>query len=134
MGYMTGLAVFAHGSSVAEANDSVHTVAQRLAAEGGYPLLETAFLEMGRPDLPEAVARLVKQGATRIIVIPYFLTLGIHLKRDLPGIITELQGVYKGVSIEVTEPLDGHPALLQVLLDRAREAWNGGGGSEREAG
>jgi Uncharacterized conserved protein len=44
---VTGIAVFAHGSSVQTANDAVHKVAERLASEGGYPLVETAFLEMG---------------------------------------------------------------------------------------
>ena len=68
----------------------------------------------------------MKGGATRVLVIPYFLTLGIHLKRDLPRIATELRGIYKGIRIDVTEPMDGHPALLDVLLDRAKEASDGG--------
>ncbi|HUS05880.1 MAG TPA: CbiX/SirB N-terminal domain-containing protein [Bryobacteraceae bacterium] len=129
---MTGIAIFAHGSSVASANASVHAVAERFAAEGGYRLVETAFLELGKPDLQEAVGRLVSRGATDILVIPYFLTLGIHLQRDLPSIVQGLESIYLGVSIAVTAPLDGHPALLQVLLDRAKDAWDGGGGSERQ--
>jgi sirohydrochlorin ferrochelatase len=119
---MTGLVVFAHGSSVAAANESVQRVTARLAAEGGYELVETAYLEMAQPDLGEAVARLVARGATRIIVIPYFLTLGIHLRRDLPRIVEGLTGIHTGVRIDVTEPLDGHPSLVGILLARAEAA------------
>lgn len=119
---MTGLVVFAHGSSVAGANEAVTRVTERMAAEGGYALVETAYLELARPDLAEAVARLAGRGATRIVVIPYFLTLGIHLRRDLPRIVEELAGIHEGVRIDVTEPLDGHPSLVAILLERAREA------------
>jgi sirohydrochlorin ferrochelatase len=119
---MTGLVVFAHGSSVAAANDSVLRVTERLAAEGGYEMVEAAYLEMARPDLGEAVERLAAKGVTRIIVIPYFLTLGIHLRRDLPRIVAELAGRHQGVRIDVTEPLDGHPSLVGILLERAEAA------------
>jgi sirohydrochlorin ferrochelatase len=119
---VTGLVIFAHGSSVASANEAVAAVTARMAAEGGYELVETAYLELAQPDLREAVHRLAVRGAKRIIVIPYFLTLGIHLRRDLPRIVAELSGIHPGVDIEVTEPLDGHPALVNILLERAAAA------------
>ena len=118
----TGLIVFAHGSSVVTANQAVEKVVADMAVAGGYETYETAFLESARPDLKEAVARLTAKGVEKIIVLPYFLTLGIHLKRDLPRIVDELALIHKGVEIKVTEPLDGHPALKEILLDRARRA------------
>jgi sirohydrochlorin ferrochelatase len=119
---MTSLVVFAHGSSIESANESVRRVSGRLAAAGGYPMVEAAFLGGGRPELPEAVDGLVKRGATRIVVIPYFLTLGLHLERDLPALIANVADAHPGLDIEMTPPLDGHPALLDALLDRAAEA------------
>ena len=118
----TGIVIFAHGSSVASANDAVRAVAADVARAGGFELLEAAFLEQGSPDLAGAVARLVERGAARVVVIPYFLTLGIHLQRDLPRIVEELSRVHNGVRIDVTEPLDGHPALRDILLARVRQA------------
>jgi sirohydrochlorin ferrochelatase len=129
---MTGIAVFGHGSSVETANQAVRDFTAELGRRGGFPLIEASFLELGKPDLPEAVERLVKGGATRVVVIPYFLTLGIHLKRDLPRIAAELRGMYEPVRIDVTEPMDGHPALIDVLLDRAKDALDGGSSSASE--
>jgi sirohydrochlorin ferrochelatase len=131
---MTGIAVFGHGSSVETANQAVRDFTAELGRRGGFPLIEASFLELGKPDLPEAVARLVTGGATRVVVIPYFLTLGIHLKRDLPRIAAELRGIYKAVRIDVTEPMDGHPALIDVLLDRAKDALDGGSTSASQIG
>ena len=115
----TAFILFAHGSSVASANDAVRAVAATL--EGA----EAAFLEQGRPSLEEAVAALAAQGVTRIAVIPYFLTLGLHMQRDLPRIVSHLAGLYPGVEIRVTPPLDGHPALANIVRDRAAAAFSG---------
>lgn len=108
---------------MASANESVRAVAKEMAREGGYPLVETAFLELAKPDLAQAVERLVAGGAERVLIIPYFLTLGIHLQRDLPRIVETLSGIHNGVEIRVAPPLDGHPALSRILLDRVNDAF-----------
>src|SRR6185436_7440679 len=123
----TGIAIFAHGSSVASANDSVRAVAGLVARQGGFELVEAAFLEQGKPDLAEAVAQLAARGASRVLVVPYFLTLGLHLQRDLPRIVADIARIQPGVEIRVAPPLDGHPAMAQALIERAREgeeSWN----------
>jgi sirohydrochlorin ferrochelatase len=116
---MTGYVVFAHGSSVESANEAVRTVATQLRERGGYEAVEAAFLEGGRPDLRGAVEALATRGVQTVVVIPYFLTLGLHLQRDLPRLIIEVEAAHPGLSIEVTPPLDGHPAMIDALLDRA---------------
>ena len=118
---MTGLIVFAHGSRIESANEAVRDVAGRLAATRGDPV-EAAFLELGTPDLAGAAGRLVARGAQSIVVIPYFLTLGTHMQRDLPRLAKDASRRNGNVDIQVTSPLDGHPALLEALLDRASEA------------
>lgn len=115
-----GIVVFAHGSSVESANEAVRSVAAHFARRGGFELVEPAFLEQGKPDLAGAVERLSQRGATSVVVIPYFLTLGLHLQRDLPRIVAEISRIHQGMEIRVTPPLDGHPAMVEALLDRAR--------------
>jgi len=105
---------------VASANDAVRRVADSAAAAGGWAAWETAFLEVD-PLLGAAVGKLVAQGCDEVLVLPYFLTLGIHLRRDLPAIATELEQQY-GIRIRIAPPLDGHPGLSGILVERAREA------------
>lgn len=119
---MTGLIVFAHGSSVESANDAVRNVTSALAAKGSYSAIQTAFLEGGKPDLATATATLLEQGVDKIVVLPYFLTVGLHLKRDLPNLIAEVRAAHPSLQIDAAPPLDGHPALVDVLHARAREA------------
>ena len=116
----TAIIVFGHGSSVESANEAVKAVAADAARSGGWEQYETAFLE-AEPRLNDAVSKLAGAGATDILVLPYFLTLGIHLQRDLPKLVDSLAREHR-VSIRVAPPLDGHSELHRILVDRAREA------------
>jgi sirohydrochlorin ferrochelatase len=118
---MTAYIVFAHGSSVESANEAVRAVSSEAARRGGWTLYETAFLGGGRPNLEEAVAKLAAEGAADIVVIPYFLTSGLHLERDLPALIGEIRRARPHVAIRATEPLDGHPGLIDAVLDRSKQ-------------
>lgn len=116
----TALILFAHGSRIESANDAVRSVAEQARRSGGFDRAEVAFLEPYHPTLDETVAALEEAGVTRVLVVPYFLTLGLHLQRDLPRIIGAVASAHGRVDIRVTPPLDGHPALPEIVLDRAR--------------
>ena len=117
----TGILLFAHGSSVEEANRAVHELARQIEAQGPYSYVRAAFLERARPDLSEAVRQAVEAGRQRLIVIPYFLTMGIHLQRDLPNFISALKQKYPEVMIEVGQSLEGHPLMASIILGRVQE-------------
>ena len=82
----TGIIVFAHGSPLEPANEAVRHAAAELARTGGYADVEAAFLELGRPDIEGAADMLVARGVHRLVIVPYFLTPGMHLERDLPAL------------------------------------------------
>ncbi len=116
----TGYIVFAHGSSVESANEAVRAVAREMARKGELEPVVAAFLEGGRPNLADAVSTVAALGVERVVVVPYFLTLGLHLQRDLPILIEAVRKAHPGIEVEVTAPLDGHPAMVEALLDRAQ--------------
>lgn len=115
----TGIIVFGHGSRIEAANQAVRSAAADLASSGYNSFVEAAFLELGQPGLEEAADLLDARGVERIIIIPYFLTPGMHLHRDLPVLVDRICKKHKNIQIHVTESLDGHPGLVQILRDRA---------------
>ena len=119
---MTAYIIFAHGSSVESANEAVRKVAREAAARAGWEFYESAFLGGGEPSLGGAVDSLAARGIQRIVVIPYFLTLGLHLERDLPALVDEIRQARPALEIQVTPPLDGHPGMVDAVLDRAKES------------
>ncbi len=121
----TGILLFAHGSRVEEANQGVHALARQVQAAGPYSYVRAAFLELAQPDLGSAIAEAVEAGIRRVIVIPYFLTMGIHLRRDLPGLVEPLKKKYPDLEIQVGPSLEGHPLMPSLILGRVREALEG---------
>jgi len=114
----TGVIVFAHGSRVESANEAVRAVATDLAHTTGNADVMAAFLELGQPSLEAAADQLAAAGAGRIVILPYFLTLGLHMARDLPRIVESIAQAHPGLDVVVSPPLDGHEALVQILADR----------------
>ncbi len=117
----TAVIFFAHGSPIESANEAVRETARAAALHGGFTLWSAAFLESAPPDLAGAVLTMVNAGAQRVLIVPYFLTLGLHLQRDLPRLTADVSRLHPGVEILCADPLDRHPAVAQVLADRALE-------------
>lgn len=117
-----GIILFAHGSRVESANQGVRDLASQMEVAGPYDYVRACFLELGTPDLMGAVREAAATGRKRLIVLPYFLTLGLHLERDLPKLLQEARAGFSDVEITVGESLDGHPRMVSVLLERARKA------------
>ena len=115
----TGLILFAHGSSVEGANRSVRNLASEVRSNGPYEYVEAAFLEMAQPDLAAAVDRATAAGLERVIVVPYFLTMGVHLSEDLPKLVAAQKQRHPKLEIAVADPLDGHPQMASLILERA---------------
>jgi sirohydrochlorin ferrochelatase len=121
-GKRLGIVLFAHGSAVEEANQSVHELARQIQDQGPYGYVRAAFLDVVQPDLTAAIAEAVKAGLRRVVVIPYFLTEGIHLQRDLPNLLAPLRAKFPDLQISVGRSLDAHPLMASIILGRVREA------------
>ncbi|HTV54030.1 MAG TPA: CbiX/SirB N-terminal domain-containing protein [Terriglobia bacterium] len=114
----TGIIIFAHGSRVEEANAGVRELAGQVEQTSGLDYVRAAFLEFAQPDLATAVAEAVGAGRRRLIVVPYFLTMGVHLQRDLPGLIAQERDRHPSLEIRVGDSLERHPRLPSLILDR----------------
>lgn len=117
----TGILVVGHGSRRSEANADVREAARRIGERGGFRLVEAAFLEIEHPNVAEGFVRLIEQGASEIIVHPYFLSPGRHTRGDLPRQVNEIAARYPLVQYRITEPLSAHPLVIEAAIDRIRE-------------
>lgn len=121
----TAIVLFGHGSRMEDANEGVCTLARQIEEAGPYQHVRAAFLELGHPDLSGAVDETVSAGFQRVIVIPFFLTMGVHLRRDLPNLVAPLKQKHPLVEIEVGQPLEGHPLMASIILGRVQEVVEG---------
>ena len=117
----TAVLLIAHGSRQQSANDDLHELAARLAARGPIRSSKPCFLELAEPELIAGGDRCVSLGATRVLMIPYFLSAGVHLRRDLTAARDELSRRHPGVEFRLGSPLGPHPLLDQLVAERIRE-------------
>src|SRR5947207_2735234 len=118
----TALLLIAHGSSQPEANADLHHVAAEMRARAQFAMVEASFLELAQPGIEQAGAACVAQGAERVVLLPYFLSAGIHVRRDLAEMRQRLATRFPSVDFCLAEPLGKHPNLLEIVTQRAREA------------
>jgi sirohydrochlorin ferrochelatase len=117
----TALLLIAHGSREPEANADLHHVAASLRRRG-HAVVEASFLELAEPDIDAGGARCAALGARRVVLLPYFLSAGVHVRRDLTAARDRMAARFPGVEFRLAEPLGRHPLLLEVVEERARDA------------
>jgi hypothetical protein len=116
------LCFMGHGSRAADANAAMYQVIELARRRTGYPIVEAGFMDLCPPSIEEAVDACVAQGARRILLFPYFLHLGHHVRRDLPDLMLRLRMKYPAVEITMAPHLGFHPKLADVVVDRIAEA------------
>ena len=121
----TGILLFAHGSPVEEANRGVHDLAAKIEAAGPYGYVRAIFLDSTQADLNAGVKQAVEAGVERLIIIPFFLTVGLHLRRDLPKLVAAAQEKHPGIQVNVGQSLEGHPLMPSMILSRVRDVLQG---------
>ena len=118
----TALLLIAHGSRQDEANADLVDIVAEMSKAGKYAVVEGAYLELAEPTIEEASARCVAQGAERGVLLPYFLSAGVHVRQHLTAIRRKLTDHHPGVEFHLAEPLGPHPLLLKIVAERARQA------------
>jgi sirohydrochlorin ferrochelatase len=83
--------------------------------------VQVSFLELAEPGVEAGGALCVGQGATDVILLPHFLSPGVHVVEDLAEVRDRLGERFPGVRFVLAEPLGRHPLLLEILEQRARE-------------
>ncbi|RCS53083.1 cobalamin biosynthesis protein CbiX [Bremerella cremea] len=116
-----GIVIVDHGSRRAESNDLLLEVVEQFRQASGYPIVEPAHMELAEPSIAAAFARCVEQGASKIIVHPYFLSPGRHWHEDIPHLAEEASANLANVPFQVTHPLGPHPLMLKIIQDRIED-------------
>jgi sirohydrochlorin ferrochelatase len=118
--------ILGHGSRVPDASRDMEKVAGRLREKYGYPLVEVCFMSRLGPHFPEIFEKCVKLGATRVLVVPYFLHSGMHLLLDIPEMLKEEAEKFPGVSVRMGRGFGFDELLVDLLRERIEETKSSG--------
>lgn len=118
----TSLLVVAHGSRRTASNDEIRQLADNLRQHtvDHYHSVRCAFLELAEPSIPDGIQQCIDDGATTVIVVPYFLSAGRHVAEDIPREVATKQHEHPAISITIAPYIGAMPELLSVVLGAAR--------------
>ncbi|MBU2053470.1 MAG: CbiX/SirB N-terminal domain-containing protein [Proteobacteria bacterium] len=110
-----------HGSRAAGADEDMERIAQRLRAAGNGTVEVCRMSGRGTP-FAEVFEKCVGEGATTVIVIPYFLHFGVHLRQDLPAMLREAVAGRPEVRMVLGPHLGYDDALVSLVEKRLAES------------
>ena len=89
-----------------------------------YLTVEIAFVDHAVSSLPDALERCGQKGARRIVILPLFVSTYSRLSRWLAKVILRWRerGDSSGIEVVLADPLEGHPALGDVVASAVNTA------------
>ena len=111
------LLLVAHGSRREESNIEIESLSEKISKfkSKEFDKVMPAFLEFASPSIQEAIKECAEAGATKVTILPYFLSAGVHITRDIPNEITEATKGNPGLEIKVANYFGSRDEIAQIL-------------------
>lgn len=117
----TAALLIAHGSRRKDANDDLVHLADEVKRRGRYDLVEIAYLEVTPPTIADGGRACARAGATRVLMLPYFLSAGNHVTEDLERHRRDLSVEFPATEFVLCAPLGLHPLIVDVVCERLEQ-------------
>ena len=114
-----GLILFAHGARDPRWAEPFEAVAARVRERAAPAEVRLAFLELMTPSLAQAGQALVEAGCDRVDIVPLFLGVGGHVRKDLPALVESLAASSPGVRWQLHGAVGEDPALIEAMASIA---------------
>jgi len=112
------LLVVGRGTADSAANATVATAAEALRTRLGFAHAAAAFADLAEPGVEGALAAAAGRHA-RVVVLPWFLTTGVLVKRLAKQVAAAAAG-RPGTTFLTAGHLGPHPRVIDALAQRAR--------------
>jgi sirohydrochlorin cobaltochelatase len=116
-----GLVLLAHGARDPAWATPFEAVVARVRERAPEAIVRLAFLELMSPRLDEAGHELAGLGCTRIDVVPVFLGMGGHVRRDVPAQLETLRHAHPGIAWALHDAVGETPHVIVAMADAAIE-------------
>ncbi len=122
----TGVLIFTHGSRLRAGNEAMLRLVEQIRQRTGYEHIEACFMELGKPLIPVAIRKLVRQGCNHIFGYALFLVPGSHLSEDIPFIFEQTLKKHPEVTWEISPPMMSDPMMVDFVAKHIESALKSG--------
>jgi sirohydrochlorin ferrochelatase len=114
--------VIGHGSSDKSARTAFVYTVNKLKPY--FRAVTFCFLELDEPRIDNGIEKIISNNPNVVIIVPYFLHKGAHIKNDVVKDINSALTKYnlKNIPVYITEHFGVDPKLVKMVLERVKEA------------
>ena len=111
----------AHGSRRDESNREIESLAKKIALfkVKEFEVVMPAFLEFAKPSITEAIEKCTVIGATKVTILPYFLSAGVHIAKDIPSEVEKGAQKNPNLRIEIADYFGSRDEIAEILVKTA---------------
>ena len=120
----TAVVLVGRGATDPDANAEIAKTARLLQEGRGIGTVETSFISLAQPSVPEGLDRARRLGYTRVVVLPWFLFAGV-LPDRIATQATAWADEHPDVEVQLAGLLGPTDALASVVLERWGELGSG---------
>ena len=120
----TALLIVGHSSKLPEPYLALKKLAENL--QNTLPAMKVySACILGETNMASELEKITSHRIERILVLPYFLTNGVHFSRDLPEIILKFSKRNPHAQIKLLSTLQGESGIVDILTDKvlAQSDW-----------
>lgn len=132
-GKKVGIIIVDHGSRAKSSNEQLERFAEMFAMmygntgvddASGYEV-EPAHMELASPSIADAFRELIEtKNCRKVVVAPFFLSPGRHVKEDIPRLVEDAANEYRGkyeLEYMVAAPIALHPLMTTIIHERVEK-------------
>ncbi len=115
---MKAIIFIAHGSKKKDSNNEFIELIKSISKEDKiHDLKEAAFLEIATPNLRDVINKIIKKGAKKIELYPFFLNSGKHVAIDIPNIKNEYEEKFPSIRFKLYEHFGKSKSIETIILN-----------------
>lgn len=118
---MKGFIIVAHGSREPDVESCVTRIVEEFKSRLGTPYVETAYLMSTKNRIEVGLKRLIHLGVSEVLVVPFFLFDGIHMKQTIPDELDRLAAMHPNITIKLGRSLCADLRMVDILVARVNE-------------
>ena len=118
---MNALILFSHGSLLCGAGEALDAHAGRLRRTGEWDRVAVGYMNYSEPTFAQSVAECAEAGATRILVLPFFLVPGYFVTKSLPEQVEAAQAAHPALEFTVADAIGFDAGLADALIASAQD-------------
>lgn len=119
---MKKLLIVAHGSRRTSSNEELKVLVAKVSGNLGLSFdgVGAAFFEFASPSIEEVLTDFFNGQATEVVILPYFLSAGNHVARDIPEEVQKVLDQWPDKKITVLPHVGALDAMAGVIVEACK--------------